>query len=689
MDRIIEYVLCEGKPGGRPWTRRFWPALALSAAYVALFLFLDRVSFIRALHGIDITPWNPPPGLSLTLLLVKGLGYAPAVVLAELLSSQLLPLVYIPPLVGLASGLIIAAGYGGTAILLRYVLRVDIRLRRARDVVLLIMSAIAVAGIVSIGLVATYAAAGIIRWMDAAEAGFQLWIGDAIGAVVLTPLLLVARDSLLSGLTAPRGTFWLDALETIAQLVSIAASLVLVFGFNHDRYSFQLFYLLFLPVVWIATRRGLGGASWAVLAVQIGLIAALDFQDKSAETIRTFQLLMFAVATTGLLLGAAVSERHRVSRALAESQGRLAAILNTARDGVLTIDSSGRIESINPAVEQLFGRPAQSLIGGSVDDLLEARHSLERLTSTARLPLAGSARQELDARRADGSKFPIELTVGQFGDPGDEHYTLVIRDISSRRQAEASVRAHQSELAHVSRLSLAGEMGSALAHELNQPLTAIAAYARGCLRLLRQPTTEPPLMKEGVEQIVAQAERAGDIISRLREFVSAGTTKRSVVAVEALVGGAVALAQIEAAQNGVDIDVRIAPDLPPVLADRIQIEQVLLNLLRNGMEAILSSDVMTRVLTIEARRTSSHAIEITVVDTGPGVAEDLTGRLFEPFVTTKPLGMGLGLSISRSIIEAHDGRLRFIRREGAGAVFTFDLPVYEAIHAQETRRHGG
>lgn len=664
------------KAGARAHRAR--SAVAISAGYVVLYLFLDRVSFIWALHGIDITPWNPPPALTLALLLMRGFGYLPAVILAPLLSSQILPLVSVPPLVGLISAAVIAAGYAAAAGLLRHVFRIDVVLRRTRDLVLLIAVAVAAAGAVALGFVGVYLLAGLIGPADAADAAVQLWIGDAIGIVVLTPLLLVARDRLRHARLAFGRAFWLGAAETLAQISSIGISFVLVFGFNHQRYSFELFYLLFLPVVWIAVRRGLGGAAWAVLVVQIALIAALNLQRNSADTIRSFQLLMFTVAATGLMLGAVVSERHRVARALAESQGRLAAMIETARDGVLTIDGRGRIESVNPAVERLFGLPGRLLAGCRVDDLLPGGRVFERLASMARVPPTGSAREELDARRADGSLFPVELTVGAFGEPGNEHYTLVLRDIASRREAEASQRAHQSELAHVSRLSLAGEMASALAHELNQPLTAIAACARGCLRLLRQPGFDPPLMQEGVEQIVEQAERAGDIISRLREFVATGTTQRAVVPIETIIDGAVALARIEAAQNGIEVVLRLAPDLPPVLADRVQIEQVLLNLMRNGMEAILSHAAATRTLTIEGRRASAQAIEITVADSGPGVPEELAGQLFEPFVTTKPLGMGLGLSISRSIVEAHDGRLRLVKRRGAGAAFAFELPVHEA-----------
>jgi two-component system, LuxR family, sensor kinase FixL len=662
-------------PGFAGAGRRAGPVLAFTAAYLGVYLLLDRVSFIEALHGIDITPWNPPPGLTLALLTVRGLAYTPLVFVAALLSSQLIPLVWVSPLASIVGALVTAAGYAAAAAVLRRGLGIESRLLRPRDVALLIAVATVAAGVVSLGFVATYAVTGVVPWDAFATAVFQRWIGDAIGIVVLTPLIFVIIDQLRHPRTLRAGRHWLRLFEIVVQWASIMAALTLVFGFYYDRYSFQLFYLLFLPLVWIASRHGLAGASWAVVTVQVALIAALEFEDRSVETIRTFQLLMFAVATTGLMLGAVVSEHRRVARALAESEGRLAAILNTARDGVLTIDTRGRIESINTAVEQLFARAAAELLGRDVRELLDAPHLIERLASTAGSPAAESARQEFDARRADGDIFPIELTVGQFGTPGTERYTLVIRDITARREAEARAREHQSELAHVSRLSLAGEMASALAHELNQPLTAIAAFGRGCLRLLRQPQTEPSRITEGVEQVVQEAERAGDIILRLREFVRTGTSQRSAIDVEALIDGAVGLAQIEARQNGIDIEIRIPPDLPPVLADRIQIEQVLVNLLRNGADAILSGGVARRVLTVEARCTADEAIEIAVADSGPGVIEEVSDRLFEPFVTTKPHGMGLGLSISRSIVEAHEGQLRRVRRAGAGATFVFDLPV--------------
>jgi PAS domain S-box-containing protein len=655
--------------------RRAWPAVALYAGYVALCLALDRLSFIEALYGIGITPWNPSTGLTVALLILKGPRCFPIVMAAEVLSGATLRLVPIPASPIFVAAFAVTAGYTSAVALLRHI-GFDASLRRSVDLTVLFGVMIISSGLVASSYVATYFAAGVVPWTGILDAVFQFWIGDAIAIVVLAPPLLILNRPGEQPKALDHDRQWLGLLELLAQAASIVAALAVMFSPLAGGRCFGLFYVLFLPLVWIATRRGLAAASWAVLAIQAGLVAGLEVQDQLEATLRAFQLLMFALAVTGLMLGAVVSERHRLSRALAESESRRATILNTARDGVLTINARGQIQSINPAIERLFARSGHLLIGHDIRELVDAGPELlSRLSRISCSPPVEATCWELDAKRADGRLFPIELSVGRFEPSEAEHYTLVIRDVTLRQKAEARAREHQTELAHASRVSLAGEMAAGLAHELSQPLTAIAAYGRGCLRLLAEPAHERPILHEGVSEIVQQAERTGDILVRLREFVRRGAYQRTLVEVARLIDAAVRLARIEATQHGVRIEVRVDPDLPPVLADNIQIEQVMLNLLKNAVDAIESANSERRSIIIEAGRKDSSTIEISVTDSGPGIAEELEGRIFDSFMTTKPFGMGLGLSISRSIIEAHGGILRVVQSASSGASFAFDLPT--------------
>ena len=227
-------------------------------------------------------------------------------------------------------------------------------------------------------------------------------------------------------------------------------------------------------------------------------------------------------------------------------------------------------------------------------------------------------------------------------------------------------------------------MAAGMAHELSQPLTAIIAYGRGCLRLLAGPTPNPERLKEGATEIVQQAERAADVLHRLRDFVRPGPSRQRFVAVKQLIDAAVGLAMVEAKQTKVEITVQADPDLPLVFADNIQIEQVLLNLLRNAIDAMATAEVTERRIVVAAQR-NAGGVWISVTDTGPGISDELRERILEPFVTTKPRGMGMGLSISRSIIEAHGGRLRVLHSDSSGAIFGFELPTHditEKAHAE-------
>jgi two-component system, LuxR family, sensor kinase FixL len=655
-----------------------WREFALSIGYVALYLALDRLSFIGALHGIGITPWNPTAGLAMALLIIRGLRYAPLVMAAEVLSGAVLPVVSPSAVAIFLGSLIVTAGYTGAAAVLRHAGLETSLLRRSSDIVLILIAAIIGSGLVASGFVGSYALAGVIPWSDFVEGGFHFWIGDAIGIVVLLPplLLLYSRIKQRAPPLQSVGSFHLG--ETAAQAASVILALAAVFSGMGGNNPLGLFYLLFPPLIWIATRRGLSAASWAVLAVQIGSIAGLEIRGHTELTLRAFQLFMFALAATGLMLGAVVSERRRLSLALVDSEGLRRAILDTVPDGILTIDERGGIRSINPAVETLFLRPSYQLIGHDVGELIEnAPDLLSRLKRAVHSPTTAGCR-ELDGRRADGTTFPIELSAGRFDLLGAEHYAVVLRDITLRREAEARDRQHQAKLAHVSRVSLAGEMAAGLAHELSQPLTAIIAYARGCLRLLAGPVPERALLHEGIDEVVQQAERAADVLDRLREFVRGGEFRRALTEIKPVIDAAVSLVHSEAMQQEVEIEAIFDSGLPVVLADPVQIEQVLLNLLRNAMDAMETANTERRSIIVEARRSGKHAMEIAVADSGPGVAPEMTDAIFEPFITTKPLGMGMGLAISRAIIESHGGNLQMARGTGSGAIFIFNLPTAEA-----------
>jgi two-component system sensor kinase FixL len=218
-------------------------------------------------------------------------------------------------------------------------------------------------------------------------------------------------------------------------------------------------------------------------------------------------------------------------------------------------------------------------------------------------------------------------------------------------------------------------MASTLAHDLNQPLTAIIAYVQGCRRILAGAGGIPDSVRTAFDAVAQQAERAGAIIQRLREFLREGAARHSTVAVDDIIREALGLAEIEAAQNAIAVKVAVAPGLPPVIADRIQIEQVLVNLVRNAVDAIVAADAPEREIRITAARVG-EAVEIRVADTGPGIPPEIAERLFQPFVTSKPRGMGLGLSISRTIVEAHHGTLSWLPGDG-GATFAFTLPTAE------------
>jgi two-component system sensor kinase FixL len=275
-------------------------------------------------------------------------------------------------------------------------------------------------------------------------------------------------------------------------------------------------------------------------------------------------------------------------------------------------------------------------------------------------------------RRKDGSTFPMELSVGEVNQDGRKLFTGFVRDLTERQQTDRRLQELQDGLLHVSRLRSMGQMAAALAHELNQPLTATANYVRAALRLIDQAEPNLPRARQAMNLAAEQTLRSGEIIRRLRTFVARGEVARRPESVAKLIEEASALALVGAKDHGIKVLISIDPDLPNAVVDRVQIQQVLLNLIRNAMEAM--DGCATRDLTVCASARADHVL-VSIADTGVGVPAEIEARLFQPFITTKPEGMGIGLSVCRTIIEAHSGRLWMEPNPGGGSVFRFTLPT--------------
>jgi two-component system sensor kinase FixL len=391
--------------------------------------------------------------------------------------------------------------------------------------------------------------------------------------------------------------------------------------------------------------------------------------------------LLFLAVGAAVALGGEWFQRSgaRAAGALAELSDReahLRSILDTMPDAMIVIDEKGLVRNFSPAAERLFGWSEAEAVGRNVAFLMPSPHReahdgyLERYYRTGERRIIGIGRVVVGERR-DGSTFPMELAVGEMRGKDGRYFTGFIRDLTERQKTETRLQELQSELVHVSRLTALGEMASALAHELNQPLSAIANYLTGSRQLLAGEEVDKAKVSKAVEKASEQALRAGQIIRRLRDFVARGETERRIESLPRLLQEASALALVGAKEHGVLVRFDVDPRVDLVLADKVQIQQVILNLIRNAIDAMEESP--RRELRIEARPSGGEMIEVSVADTGPGISEEVIGQLFQPFVTTKATGMGIGLSISRTIVESHGGSLWAEPNPGGGALFRFTL----------------
>ena len=452
-------------------------------------------------------------------------------------------------------------------------------------------------------------------------------------------------------------------------------------------------FILFLVAILVASIAG--GIGPGLVALILSLTSVLYLNGFRVGTAGE-AVELAVVAVIGLSVAGMGEMLHHARRLMDNTEANLEArdahlrsILDTVPDATVVIERDGTIVSFNAAAIRQFGYSETEVIGQNVSVLMpepyrqEHNGYLQRYATTGVKRIIGIDRVVV-GRRKDGSTFPMKLAVGEMKTGDKVFFTGFIRDLTEREESAARLEEIQGELARLARLNELGEMASTLAHELNQPLSAIANYVQGCSRLLRDMDDAlAARMREALEETARQSLRAGQIIRHLREFVTKGQTEKAPEDIRRLVEEAGALALVGSREHGVRSVFDFGPGADMVMVDRVQIQQVLTNLMRNAMEAMRDCD--RRELVVRTALDGDGQVVVEVSDTGPGISEEVAARLFKPFVTTKPGGMGVGLSISKRIVEAHRGEISVSRNQNGGATFRFTLPALDDENRNDDR----
>jgi PAS domain S-box-containing protein len=381
-----------------------------------------------------------------------------------------------------------------------------------------------------------------------------------------------------------------------------------------------------------------------------------------------------------------IADRKHAEEDQRSSEEKHRVIVEAANDAVVSMDERGVILLANPATSRIFGYDTVEIVGKSMTMLMPEmmrrlhENGFKRYLATGKRHVNWQG-VEVNAQRKDGQEFPVEVSFGELTSDGHKVFTGFIRDISERKQAEDQLRASernlqttQADLARVSRLTTMGELAASIAHEVNQPLTAVINNASACLRLLSNRSLEPEVLRGALEGVVADATRASVVLARIRAFIKKEPAEKTELDMNEVIQEVLALAGRELYENQVLPDQQLRTDLPSVLADRVQLQQVLLNLIVNGIEAMAAVTDRPRLLGVHSRIDESGDVLVAVSDSGIGFGLELNS-VFNPFFTTKANGMGMGLSISRSLVESHGGRLWAAPNSPHGAVFSFTLPA--------------
>lgn len=466
-----------------------------------------------------------------------------------------------------------------------------------------------------------------------------------------------------------------------AAAASVVALLLLAWGL-HPWIEGRGSFLIFIPAVLFAA--GFGGLGPGLLATALSLGFSLALAGSQGLGFpETLEATIFAVVGAGVAWIGEELRRARIrnrqhAQELHAREAHLLSILDAVPDAAIVIDEKGIIQSFSAASERLFGHARSAVIGHNVSMLMPSPYRqehdryLERYMATGEKRIIGIDRV-VTGQRKDGSTFPMKLAVGEMRSGDRRFFTGFVRDLTERQETEHQLQELQTELARLSRLTAMGEMASTLAHEINQPLSAISNYLQGCNRLL-EPIEHPntPKIRDALAETTKQTLRAGHIIRQLREFVARGETDKNPENISKLVEEAGALALVGARDEGVRTHFRFASHTDKVLVEKVQIQQVMLNLMRNAVEAMQGCE--RRELLVTTSAPDNGKVVVSVADSGAGLSDEIVERLFQPFATTKAAGMGVGLSISKRIIEAHGGEIWAEPNPGGGTVFRFTLP---------------
>ena len=492
-----------------------------AAVFAPCYIVLDWASYIDPVGPFNITPWNPQPALAIAWMMLAGLAHAPVVWVTIVLGDVLIRNTPGGYAITTTTGLVLATGYAGIAWVLRSLLQ-GADLRSTRQLTIFVTVVVVGAGMIGAAFIGVLSVSGLLTGAEFSEAWIRFWIGDAVGILVTAPLLFAAADAarrsaLLTLLRQP---------EAMLQAVVLMATVWFIFqGFGSD--PSRLFYLLFLPLIWIAIRFGLNGAIVTTAIVQMGVVLGIHAGDQISLPVVELQALLVALTLTGLFLGVMVDQRQRAEESLRQTLG----------------------------------------------------------------------------------------------------------------------------------LAAAGEMAGAIAHEINQPITAVTNYGRSAQMVLERDRPDLPLLTDIIPKILAEAERAADIVRRLRDFFRLGTTRLEVVSIDDLLAAVRRIAGTAIQAKDISLEVERSPSILPLYIDRLQVEVILRNLIANAVDSLIGSGRKDGIIRITLEPHGDRHVRVVVADNGPGISPANREELFEPFISGKPTGMGLGLAVSRTIAQAHGGSL--------------------------------